>query len=90
MKCVRKEPAEAIACSRDNEINVMKFIESRIDSINGYGKRIKMILGRLGGPIIKADGYFVIDNGFIDFYTKKEFNKMYKQLWQRQNSKYKE
>ncbi len=80
MKCVRKEPAEAIAWNRNNEIEVMKFIASRIDSVSNYGKRIKLILSRLGFSSIKADGYFVIDNGFLEFFTKEEFDKMYKQL----------
>ena len=80
MKCVRKEPAEAIAWNRNNEIEVMKFIASRIDSVSNYGKRIKLIVSRLGFCSIKADGYFVIDNGFLEFFTKEEFDKMYKQL----------
>lgn len=80
MKCVRKEPAEAIAWNRNNEIEVMKFIASRIDSVSNYGKRIKLILSRLGFSSIKADGYFVIDNGFLEFFTKEEFDKMYKQI----------
>ena len=80
MKCVRKEPAEAIAWNRNNEIEVMKFIASRIDSVSNYGKRIKLILSRLGFSSIKADSYFVIDNGFLEFFTKEEFDKMYKQL----------
>ena len=80
MKCVRKEPAEAIAWNRNNEIEVMKFIAHHIDGVNNYGKRIKLILSRLGFSSIKADGYFVIDNGFLEFFTKEEFDKMYKQL----------
>ena len=80
MKCVRKEPAEAIAWHHDNDIDVMKFIASHIDGVSNYGKRIKLIMSRLGFYSIKTDGYFVIDNGFIDFYTKEEFDKMYKQI----------
>ena len=80
MKCVRKEPAEAIAWYGRNEIDVMKFIASHIDGVSNYGKRIKLIVSRLGFCSIKADGYFVIDNGFLEFFTKEEFDKMYKQL----------
>lgn len=80
MKCIRKEPAEAIAWNGRNEIDAMKFIAHHIDGVNNYGKRIKMILSRLGFSSIKVDGYFVIDNGFLEFYTKEEFDKMYKQL----------
>ena len=82
MKCVRKEPAEAIAWHRGNgnDIEVMKFIAHHIDGVNNYGKRIKMIMSTLGFSSIKVDGYFVIDNGFLEFYTKEEFDKMYKQL----------
>lgn len=80
MKCIRREPAEAIAWDGCNEIAAMKFIASHIDGVSNYGKRIKMILSTLGFSSIKADGYFVIDNGFVDFYTKEEFDKMYKQI----------
>ena len=80
MKCVRKEPAEAIAWYGRNEIDVMKFIASHVDGVNNYGKRIKLILSRLDFSSIKAGGYFVIDNGFLEFFTKEEFNKMYKLL----------
>ena len=80
MKCIRKEPAEAIAWNGRNEIDAMKFIASHIDGVNNYGKRIKMIISTLGFSSIKVDGYFVIDNGFLEFFTKEEFNKMYKQL----------
>jgi hypothetical protein len=80
MKCVRKEPAEAIAWNRNNEIDVMKFIAHHIDGANNYGKRIKLILSHLGFCPIKVDGYFVIDNGFLEFYTNEEFDKIYKQL----------
>ena len=80
MKCVRKKPAEAIAWHRDNDIEVMKFIASHIDGVNNYGKRIKMIMSTLGFSSIKVDGYFVIDNGFLEFFTNEEFDKMYKQI----------
>ena len=80
MKCVRKEPAEAIAWYGRNEIDAMKFIASHIDGVNNYGKRIKIIMSTLGFSSIKADGYFVIDNGFLEFYTNEEFYKMYKQI----------
>lgn len=80
MKCVRKEPAEAIAWNRDNDIEVMKFIASHIDGVSNYGKRVKMIMSTLGFSSIKAEGYFVIDNGFLEFFTKEEFDKMYKLL----------
>lgn len=80
MKCIRKEPAEAIDWDGRNEIDVMKFIASHIDGVSNYGKRIKMIMSTLGFSSIKVDGYFVIDNGFLEFFTKEEFNKMYKQL----------
>ena len=80
MKWIRKEPAEAIAWDGRNEIDVIKFIASHIDGISNYGKRIKLILSRLGFSSIKTDGYFVIDNGFLEFFTKEEFDKMYKQL----------
>ena len=80
MKCVRKEPAEAIAWDSRNEIDAMKFIASHIDEVNNYGKRIKMILSTFGFSAIKADGYFVIDNGFLEFFTNEEFDKMYKQI----------
>ena len=80
MKCIRKEPAEAIAWDGRNEIDMIKFIASHIDGVSNYGKRIKMIISTLGFSYIKVDGYFVIDNGFLEFFTKEEFNKMYKQL----------
>ena len=80
MKCVRKEPAEAIAWHRGKDVDVMKFIASHIDGVSNYGKRIKMIMSTLGFSSIKVDGYFVIDNGFLEFFTKEEFDKMYKLL----------
>lgn len=80
MKCVRKEPAEAIAWHRGNDIDVIKFISSHIDGINGYSKRIRLITSSLGFSSINVDGYFVIDNGFLEFFTNEEFDKMYKQI----------
>lgn len=67
MKCVRKEPAEALAWNCGDDAAAIKF-----------GNRMRNIRDKTGFPKIK--GYFVLDNGYLEFYTEEEFEKMYKPL----------
>lgn len=78
MKCVRKEPAEALAWNCGDDIAAIKFMAENIGNVTKFGKRLRNIRDKTGFPKIK--GYFVLDNGYLEFYTEEEFENMYKPL----------
>lgn len=78
MKCVRKEPAEALAWNCGDDAAAIKFMAENIDHVTKFGNRMRNIRDKTGFPKIK--GYFVLDNGYLEFYTEEEFEKMYKPL----------
>ena len=80
MKYVRKHPAEAFHITSANWIKAIKSVVDRTELICHYGRKMANIQSGMSIGRFPNDGYFVLDNGTMDYLTEDEFNEMYKPL----------
>ena len=80
MKYVRKHPAEAFHITSANWLKAIKSVVDRTELTWHYGRKMANIQSGMSIGRFPNDGYFVLDNGTMDYLTEDEFNEMYKPL----------